>query len=281
MRQALAVAVFLAAAPVAVAQVRLFDPADAPSRATAAAVLSYGVAASKSDGELGGERLRAAIATACICLPAGSAARANAESLRAADGDAKALAKQAAALASDLTFRPVAEAELPAGVPGFAVLDEVEVRTYPTYRMVKTAMKGGSMGAFWPLFNHIKDNEIAMTTPVQVDYAEDGERQREASMAFLYGSPDLGPLRKDGAVEVVDVPPLTVLTLGSRGYDRKSRVDELRERMAAWLADHPEWEVAGAMRTMGYNSPSVAGNRRYFEVQIPIKPKAGKGQDAQ
>ncbi|MFN6196821.1 MAG: hypothetical protein ACK5BN_23710, partial [Planctomycetota bacterium] len=73
MRQALAVAVFLAAAPVAVAQVRLFDPADAPARATAAAVLSYGVAASKSDGELGGERLRAAIATACICLPAGSA----------------------------------------------------------------------------------------------------------------------------------------------------------------------------------------------------------------
>ena len=281
MRQALAVAVFLAAAPVAVAQVRLYDPADAPARATAAAVLSYGVAASKSDGELGGERLRAAIATACICLPAGSAARANAESLRAADGDAKALAKQAAALASDLTFRPVAEAELPAGVPGFAVLDEVEVRTYPTYRMVKTAMKGGSMGAFWPLFNHIKDNEIAMTTPVQVDYAEDGERQREASMAFLYGSPDLGPLRKDGAVEVVDVPSLTVLTLGSRGYDRKSRVEELRERMNGWLADHPEWEVAGPMRTMGYNSPSVAGNRRYFEVQIPIKPKAGKGQDAQ
>jgi hypothetical protein len=147
--------------------------------------------------------------------------------------------------------------------------------------MVKTAMKGGSMGAFWPLFNHIKDNEIAMTTPVQVDYAEDGERQREASMAFLYGSPDLGPLRKDGAVEVVDVPPLTVLTLGSRGYDRKSRVEELRERMNGWLADHPEWEVAGPMRTMGYNSPSVAGNRRYFEVQIPIKPKAGKGQDAQ
>ena len=281
MRHALAAALVLATAQVAVAQTRLYDPVDAPARATAAAVLSYGVAASKSDGDVGVERLRAAVATACACLPAGSAARANAEQLRATEGDAKALAKQAAALAGDLAFRPVAEAELPAGVPGFAVLDEIEVRTYPTYRMVKTAMKGGSMGAFWPLFNHIKDNEIAMTTPVQVDYAEDGERQREASMAFLYGSPDLGPLRKDGAVEVVDVPSLTVLTLGSRGYDRKSRVEELRERMNGWLADHPEWEVAGPMRTMGYNSPSVAGNRRYFEVQIPIKPKAGKGQDAQ
>jgi hypothetical protein len=282
MRQAFAAVFVLAAAQVATAQGRLYDPADAPARATAAAVLSYGVAASKSDGDLGGERLRAAIATACHCLPAGSAARTGADALRTADaGDVKALAKQAAALAGDLSFRPVAEAELPAGVPGFAVLDEIEVRTYPTYRMVKTAMKGGSMGAFWPLFNHIKDNEIAMTTPVQVDYAEDGERQREASMAFLYGSPDLGPLRKDGAVEVVDVPPLTVLTLGSRGYDRKSRVEELRERLEAWLADHPEWQTAGPMRTMGYNSPSVAGARRYFEVQIPIKPKAGKAQDAQ
>jgi hypothetical protein len=265
----------------ATAQLKLYDPADAPARATAAAVLSYGVAASKSDGEAGDERLRAAIATACSCLPAGSAARAVAEELRASTAEPKALAKQAAAFVSDLTFKPVAEAELPAGVPGFAVLDEVEIRTYPTYRMVKTAMKGGSMGAFWPLFNHIKDNEIAMTTPVQVDYAEDGERQREASMAFLYGSPDLGPLRKDGSVEVVDMPPLTVLTLGSRGYDRKSRVEELRARMDAWLADHPEWQVAGPMRTMGYNSPSVAGNRRYFEVQIPIQPKPAKAQDAQ
>lgn len=281
MRQALAALLVLAVTGTAVAQSRLYDPADAPARATAAAVLQYGVAASKSDGELGAERLRAAIATACACLPPGSAARANAEQLRAAGGDVKALAKQAAAFAGDLVFRPVAEAELPAGVPGFAVLDEIEVRTYPTYRMVKTAMKGGSMGAFWPLFNHIKENEIAMTTPVQVDYAEDGERQREASMAFLYGSPDLGPLRKDGAVEVVDVPALTVVTLGSRGYDRKSRVEELRDRLQAWLADHPEWEVAGPMRTMGYNSPSVAGNRRYFEVQIPVKAKAAKAQDAQ
>lgn len=265
----------------ATAQQRLHEPADGPARATAAAVLGYGVGASKSDGDAGSERLRAAIATACACLPAGSAARANAEALRSSTAEPKALAKQAAALAADLTFQPVAEAELPVGVPGFAVLDEIEIRTYPTYRMVKTAMKGGSMGAFWPLFNHIKDNEIAMTTPVQVDYAEDGERQREASMAFLYGSPDLGPLRKDGAVEVVDVPALTVLTLGSRGYDRKSRVEELRTRLDAWLADHPEWSAAGPMRTMGYNSPSVGGSRRYFEVQIPIRPATKKTQDAQ
>ena len=28
------------------------------------------------------------------------------------------------------------------------------------------------------------------------------------------------------------------------------------------------------MRVMGYNSPSVGGDRRYFEVQIPVTPVA-------
>ena len=63
MRHALAAALVLATAQVAVAQTRLYDPVDAPARATAAAVLSYGVAASKSDGDVGVERLRAAVAT--------------------------------------------------------------------------------------------------------------------------------------------------------------------------------------------------------------------------
>ena len=28
------------------------------------------------------------------------------------------------------------------------------------------------------------------------------------------------------------------------------------------------------MRTMVYNSPSVGADRRYFEVQIPLRPRA-------
>lgn len=257
------------------AQERLLQPADLPARQTAAALLGFGLDAWQQLGpEAGGERLRAALATARQCLPEGSAARARADELTARPAADAALARSVRALASDLTFRPVAEAELPAGMPGFQALDEIELRHYPAYRMARTGMKGGTMGAFWPLFQHIQERQIAMTTPVQIDYEADGERAREASMAFLYGSPELGPTGADARVEVVDVAPMTVLTVGSRGYDRASRVAELRQRLEAWLQGHPEWQAAGEIRTMGYNSPSVGSERRYFEVQIPIRPRA-------
>ena len=257
-------------------QERLLQPDDLPARSTAAAVLGFGLAVCSDLGpEAGGERLAAAIATARQCLPAGSSARAIADDLAVRPAN-RALVREAQALVADLTFQPLAEAALPEGLPGFLALDELELRHYPGYRMVRTGMKGGTFGAFWPLFSHIKENEIAMTTPVQIDYRRDGERLREASMAFLYGSPTLGAAGSAGQVEVVDVPATTVLTIGSRGHDRPSRVAELRARIDAWLAQHPEWQVAGEMRTMGYNSPSVAAERRYFEVQLPVQPRAAR-----
>lgn len=272
MRHAMTTFALFVAAAAAPAQDRLLQPGDLPARTTAAAVLQFGLDSWRQGGEAAGERLLAALATARQCLPAGSSARAEADALAGRHADA-ALARAVRSLRADLVFTPVAEAELPVGVPGFQALDELELRHYPVYRMVRTDMKGGTMGAFWPLFKHIESNEIAMTTPVQIDYAKDGERVREASMAFLYGRPDLGAPGADGKVEVVDVPAVTVLTIGSRGWDRPARVAELRARIDAWLVQHPEWEVAGAMRTMGYNSPSVAAERRYFEVQLPVRPR--------
>ena len=255
------------------AQERLLQPEDLPARRTAAAVLGFGVASWRELGpEAGGERLVAAIATARQCLPDGSSARVVADELAARHADASTV-RATKALIADLTFEPLAEAALPEGLPGFQALDELELRHYPGYRMVRTGMKGGTMGAFWPLFTHIKEHEIAMTTPVQIDYGQQGERLREVSMAFLYGSPALGEAGADGKVEVVDVPATVVLTIGSRGYDRPARVAELRARIDAWLAQHPEWQAAGEMRTMGYNSPSVAAERRYFEVQLPVQPR--------
>lgn len=253
-------------------QDRLLQAEDLPARATAAALLEFGLDTQRGQPHAA-ERLRAAVATARECLPAGSAAwRRVDQMLASADPDRLRLA--AAALQDDLSFQPRSEASLPDGMPGYLALDELELRRYPAYRMVRTDMRGGGMGAFWPLFEHIKQREIAMTTPVQIDYAADDERMRGESMAFLYGSPDLGPTGRDGRVEVVDVPAMTVLTVGSRGYDRQSRIAELRARLEAWLAANPAWVQAGPIRTMGYNSPSVRGEERYFEVQIPVRPRA-------
>jgi hypothetical protein len=256
---------------------RLLQPADLAARTESAAILAKGLQPAE---QVDVTALRAALRDAAERLPIGSAARVRAETLlaRATAGDA--LRLQCADLLADLTFQPFAEAGLPAGVPGYQALDEIERRDYPAYRMVRTGMRGGSIGAFWPLFQHIQQHEIAMTTPVQIDYAADS--QRATSMAFLYGAPDLGTVGKSGRVEVVDVPPMTVLTLGSRGYDRPDRITELQGRLTAWLATSRDWEAAGPLRTMGYNSPSVGADRRYFEVQLPIRrrtPAAGERQD--
>jgi hypothetical protein len=267
--QAVVLSLLATAAP---AQMRLLQAEDLPARRTAAAVLAFGLRTFAADHDATGvQRLRAAIATAVECLPLGSAARVAAEDLRASHERPRALAAAAEELRADLAFTPIAEADLPEGVPGFTVLDEVELRLYPAYRMVRTNMKGGSLAAFWPLFRHIQSHEIAMTTPVQMDYRADGERLRQDSMAFLYGSTNLGTPGKEGNVEVVDVPATTVLSIGSRGYDQPTRLAELTQRLEAWLAANPVWQAAGPVRVMGYNSPSVSASKRCYEVQLPVR----------
>lgn len=245
---------------------RLLTAADLPARAGAAATLQAAVDADAATATT----LRAALAQVREQLP-DSTARDRCAAAAADLADAAALRLLVVELVDDLTFTPVAEAALPAGVPGFVALDEIELRDYPAYRMVRTAMRGSGMTAFWPLFTHIQEKQIAMTTPVQFDYGEDADGAR--TMAFLYGSPDLGTLGKDGRVEVVDVPAVTVLTIGARGHERAGRVEELHTRLRSWLDAEPAWEAAGHLRTMVYNSPSVGGDRRYFEVQLPVRRK--------
>lgn len=177
-------------------------------------------------------------------------------------------------LVADLAFEPTLEAELPEGFPTFGVVGELELRRYPRYRMARTTMRGGQMGAFWPLFQHIKSNDIAMTTPVQMDWRGNDDR-RPAKMAFLYGNTSMEPRTTADNVEIVDIEPMTVLTLGATGYERRERVAAMRARMLAWL-DRPGCpvEADGDFRTMGYNSPSVPGDRRYFELQIPVRRRS-------
>lgn len=270
---------------------RLVQDGDTAMRKQAEATLTAGLSADKqkpgANDEAAAKRrladLRVLCAEAMAQLPDASRAQMRA-SLAIEDsakkeqqaGPAKAadaLRLALAELASDLAFAPVKEADLPKGFQEFAALDELELRDYPAYRMVRAPMKGaGSMGSFWMLFNHIKKNEIAMTAPVQVDYDESSDQPREQSMAFLYGDPAMGSAGADGKVEVVDVPKMTALSVGARGYERKDRVADMHERLLHWLSQHADqYEAAGSMRLMNYNSPSVRDERRYFEVQIPVR----------
>lgn len=261
------------------AQHRLLEAADLPGRALAAEELDALLQA-RAD-------LPTTIALAVFAgrgLPVGSAARAR---LDAAAGRANATEDPQAALGSlrsaldelveTLSFRPLQQAELPAGFPGFVAVDEIELRQYPVYRMARTAMQGGSNGAFWPLFRHIESNGIAMTTPVQMDWqTRPGETaERPVRMAFLYGDPAIAPKTTDRGVEVLEMPAQTVLSIGAIGDDRRDRVEQMRARLDAFLAaSGAAWVAAGPLRTMGYNSPMVPRDRRYFEVQLPVRRAA-------
>jgi NADH dehydrogenase [ubiquinone] 1 alpha subcomplex assembly factor 1 len=147
---------------------------------------------------------------------------------------------------------------------------EVELKQFPVYRLARTDSGRRSGGAFWKLFMHIESNDISMTAPVEMTYADDGERLREDRMAFLYGSTELGELGADGAVEVLDTDPGWAVSLGCRGNTTRSAIESARGELEAWLATRPDLIVSGELRVMGYNSPMVRSSKRYFEVQLPV-----------
>lgn len=199
-----------------------------------------------------------------------------------ADVALRTLSGDLAAIASDLAFTPYVEAELPEGFPVPTMVGEIELRSYPRYRMATTPMDGGrNNGAFWKLFQHITSNDIPMTAPVETTFEVDEDGMRATTMAFLYEGPKQGTAGNAGAVDVIDAEPELVVSMGLRGSDRRGRVDAAHARLLEWIAARPELEVAGDMRTMGYNSPMVRGSRRTFEVQVPVRPTVGTDADGE
>lgn len=175
------------------------------------------------------------------------------------------------------TFRPIMEAELPEGFPPPGPVGQVVVKDYPAYRAARTSMTDNMRGqntAFNRLFRHITTHDVKMTAPVEMVY--DPSRQQAISMAFLYERPNQGATgEKPGNVEVVDLPAVTVASIGLRGAESRTRIEAAEQQLRAWLASPAGagYEVAGPLRYMGYNSPFVLPYLRFSEVQLPIRPK--------
>ena len=158
---------------------------------------------------------------------------------------------------------------MPKGFPTYTPVGQVEIKEYPAYR--KASASGPA--EFWTLFQHIKQNNVTMTAPVEMDYGDPrAPKNKERSMSFLYERPDQGSPGKQGNVEVIDVPAMTVVSIGCRGARTASAIAEAREKLVTWLDEKKgEYVAAGPMRIMGYNSPFVPRDRSFFEVQIPVK----------
>lgn len=172
--------------------------------------------------------------------------------------------------ASAEPFQPIKEAEMPSGFPTYTPVGQIEIKEYPAYR--KALTRGPAM--FWNLFQHIKRNNVAMTAPVEIDFGDPlSPAKKERSMSFLYERSDQGSPGQQGSVEVVDIPAMTVASIGCRGTRSESAIDEAREKLMAWLHEKKgTYRVSGPLRVMGYNSPFVPRDKNFFEVQIPIKP---------
>lgn len=162
-------------------------------------------------------------------------------------------------------FEPLMEAPLPKGFPAAGPVGQAVVKDYPRYRAARTQ---GGMSAFWTLFGYIKRNSIEMTAPVEMTMGE-GEM---VDMAFLYESPEQGQAGKEGNVEVLDLPAIRVVSFGIRGSPNAEQIEGAR-RAIERLRVEQGMDAAGPYRLLGYNSPMVPAKDRFYELQLPVRPK--------
>ena len=183
------------------------------------------------------------------------------------------------------------ESPLPDGYPEPTPPGAIDIKQYPSVRRAELTSQDDSgaamMSGFFPLFNHIKKRDIAMTAPVEMDYqglykdfmSDEPAQDGATTMSFLYRNPALGPVGEDGKIVVRDTAPVTVLSVGAKGgFDATEAMDTLR----TWLKGQKEWEVAGQPRMFVYNGPFIDPDARWSEVQVPIRrlDKAGEAAPA-
>ncbi len=167
-------------------------------------------------------------------------------------------------------FEILMESPQPEGWPEPGPAFEMTLKHFPAYR---AAVKEGGNG-FWPLFRHISARDIPMTAPVEMDMQDSEEGYRMTSMAFLYQSIEVGETGEaEDGVEVIDYPAISVVSYGSNGRYNQERIDEILADIDEYLETLAEdWRPTGEMRIMGYNSPMVPSEKRYFEVQVLVEP---------
>jgi len=173
------------------------------------------------------------------------------------------------------------DAPLAEGWPGGTDPGKIEVKKYPAYRSAVARGTGASIGAdnllFFPLFRHITNSEIAMTSPVVSNYTDEMVKTPKAtgdvSMEFVYRSPTMGQTGKGvGNVKVEDHPATTYVCLGVQGDLDADRMRLGLEALQDWLKDHKdEWTEDGPPRRLGYHGPMTRKNERLWEVQLPVK----------
>jgi hypothetical protein len=173
-----------------------------------------------------------------------------------------------------------ASAPLPEGFPPPSPEGQIEIKRYPEYRAATVQMTGDLEYApsrgFSPLFRHISSNDISMTAPVETRYPaatlEGDTTQGEAAVSFLYRSLDIVPSEVAQDIQIDNIPPMMVVSIGTRGRYNLETYQASIEQLQAWLAAHPEYEVVGQPRRFFYDGPFLPDAMKRSDVQIPVQP---------
>ena len=103
----------------------------------------------------------------------------------AGSGPTETVAKESVTVKKPFMF---GEARLPEGYPEPGPVGEVIIKTYPASRVAKVQARemagANANGMFWPLFNHIKKENISMTPPVLMGY---DDMKPQAERPGFYG----------------------------------------------------------------------------------------------
>jgi len=164
----------------------------------------------------------------------------------------------------------ISEAPLPKGWSEPANYNQVTEKAFPAYRAAYTNSKGQNF-AFFRLFKHIKQKNIPMTSPVEMDMEVNGEKIAMTSMGFLYQNSDVGTVGPNGEKVIVkDMPAMNVLSYVWQGGRSSAELKKAKEAIDSEL--NKKGFKTDDYRVMGYNGPSVPRKLKTWEM-IAVLPK--------
>ncbi|NCG08348.1 MAG: hypothetical protein GWO81_02065 [Verrucomicrobia bacterium] len=146
----------------------------------------------------------------------------------------------------------------------------IEIKELPSCKVIvarsKVAYFKEASSLFRPLFDYIKDNEIAMTVPVEAEIDP-------GAMYFYLGTEAAArELKETDGVKVKALPTRTVASIGLRGGYGEANFLAAKAKLEAWLAERMDLKVTGPARAIYWNGPFTLPALKRGEIHIPIAP---------
>ena len=150
------------------------------------------------------------------------------------------------------------------------VVGEIQLMNLPAAKLIEAGREGSyfqqSNKLFRSLFKYIKENEIAMTVPVEGDLGT-------ARMRFHVGKDAPTDIESSESVSVVELPARMVVSIGGKGSYKEKNVSKSQLKLESWLNDHPSLEKAGEAYAVFWNAPFTPWFMKRFDVHIPVRQK--------